>query len=134
MSKTKFTHDFSGDICLKCHYKVEGYPYKVTQPCTMADKPAETLEELLKRYWDLMPPADRDFFKNHNAFNNRMRHPEPYRFQAIWLLDELQEFIDNKLAEAEKKRDKECKESNHLVLRGDAAVRMYEVLHEGKKK
>lgn len=96
----KFEHDFSGKTCIKCHLTTGDYPYSVTQPCTLPDKPAKTLEELLKRYWDLMPPADRDFFSNHNAFNNRMRHPQPFHFQTIWLLDELQEFIDRKVAEA----------------------------------
>lgn len=100
MSKKGFEHDFSGETCMKCHLETEGYPYEVTQPCTLPDKPAKTLEELLERYRGLTPPKDRDFFKNPNAFNNRMKYPLPYRFQSVWLLDELQEFIDRKVAEA----------------------------------
>lgn len=102
MNKPKYEHNFSGSVCMKCHYDSGEYPYKVTQPCTLGDRTAETLEELLKRYWGLMPPADRDFFKNPNAYNNRQQHPQPYHFTTVWLLDELQDFVDRKVAEASK--------------------------------
>jgi hypothetical protein len=35
------------------------------------------------------------------------------------------------LVEAEKQRDKDCKEAGHIIFRGDAAIRMQEVLNEG---
>lgn len=78
-----------------------------------------------------------DITKLRIEFESRIADPDMVEHEACGgfeyqhiVADVFEDYLRTALKEAEKKRDKECKESGHIILRGDAAMRMYEVLKE----